>query len=212
MSQKKLYVTIALVLALLILAIALIWIIASRPNDAPNAPKETTAVSDEPDITASPEPSLAPTPTPTPVPTSTPEPVDDGKGHTRDLNLSGAFKSDSGTQLNLGVEWSVVSKNDEELLVSVTVKLYHFSIGIGPRHGTVAVGDQRDGFLSAALELEAVEDYITSTVLHTSSFTIPCALGESLELPISASWDYNGSYSRVDIKTIETSDTIVING
>ena len=216
MSKNKLYVAIAFILLIIILAVVFFWVISSGDPDAPEMPDETPSTTAAPADESTPEPSLAPTaePTPSATPTTapTPEPTDDGKAHTRTLSKSGSFSSDSTTQLKLEVNWSVTSKNDDELLVSVTVNVRHFALGIGRRNGTVSVGSQTQSFQSPDFDDNDESDYASSTQIFTTSFFVPCAIGESVDLPISATWSFNGSYSGVDFKDITAAQEIHIDG
>ena len=216
MSKNKLYVAIAFILLIVILAAVFFWVISSDGSDAPEAPDATPNTTVAPADEPTPEPSAAPTSEPTPsampTPTPTPVPTDDGKEHTRTLSESGSFTSDNTTKLNLAINWSVTSKNDEELLVSVTVNISHFALGIGTRNGTVSVGGQTQSFRSPALDIEDSGDYATTTQLFSTSFVVPCAIGESVDLPISVVWSYNGAYSGVDYKDITAASNIHIDG
>lgn len=216
MSKNKLYVAIAFALLIIILAVVFFWVISSGDNSTPETPDETPSVTAAPTDDSTPEPSTAPSSEPTPPtePTAAPTPVptDDGKEHTRTLSKSGSFISDTTTQLNLVVDWSVTSKNDDELLVSVTVNVRHFALGIGRRNGSVSVGSQTQSFQSPAFDDNDESDYASSTQIFTTSFVVPCAIGESVDLPISATWSFNGSYSGVDFKDITAAQEIHIDG
>lgn len=216
MSKNKLYVGIAFVLLIIILALVLMWVFSSGDNSTPEVPVETPSTTAAPTNDSTPEPSAAPTsepaPSATPTAVPTPEPTDDGKEHTRTLSKSGSISSDSTTQLKLEVNWSVTSKNDDELLVSVTVNVRHFALGIGQRNGTVSVGGQTQSFRSPAFDDNDDADYASTTQIFTTSFVVPCAIGESVDLPVSATWSFNGSYSGVEYKDITAAQDIHIDG
>ncbi len=218
MSKSRLYVFIAFVLLILILAGVFLWVLTSPADNEPTEPDATPSVTQPTGGDATPEPSAAPTATAapeataTPSPTPTPVPTDDGKAHTRSLEKSGSFASESDTALKLEVAWSVTSKNDDELLVTVTVSARHYSLVIGQRYGTISVGDQSRSFTSSSFDIENGGNYTTTTQLASESFVVPCKLGESVDLPVSATWSYNGAYSGVDYKDIVASGSIHIDG
>lgn len=216
MSKNKFYVAIAFILLIIILAVVFFWVISSGDNNAPEVPEATPDITAAPADNNTPEPSIAPSaePTPSAMPTAapTPEPTDDGKEHTRTLSKSGSFTSDSKTQLNLVVDWSVTSKNDDELLVSVNVNVRHFALGIGRRNGTVSVGNQTQSFQSPDFDVNDDMDYALTTRFFSTSFVVPCAIGESVDLPVSVIWSFNGSYSGVEFKDITAAQDIHIDG
>ena len=214
MSKSRLYVFIAFVLLILMLAAVFLWVLKSPSNNEPDKPVASpsptqAAVSDPTPVpSAAPPVTAAPVATPTPAPT----PTDDGKAHTRSLDKSGSFVSDGDTALKLEAAWSVTSKNDDELLVTVTVSARHYSLVIGQRYGTFSVGGQSKSFTSPAFDIEDGGNYTTSTQLASESFVVPCKLGESVDLPVSVTWSYHGAYSGVDYKDIVASGSIHIDG
>lgn len=215
MSKSRLYVFLAFVILILILASVFLWVLSDTGTDEPDATPsatQTTGTDTTPEPSTAPTATAAPAVSASPSPTPTPMPTDDGKSHTRSISNSGSLTSDSDTALKLEVAWSVTSKNDDELLVTVTVSARHYSLVIGQRNGSISLAGQSKSFVSPSFNIEDGGDYTTTTQLASESFTVPCQLGESVDLPVSVTWSYNGAYSGVDYKDITASGSIHIDG
>ena len=215
MAKQKTHIFIALVLVLLIIAAVTAWV-THDDTDTPDDPAEETPV---PVTTATPmEPTETPEQTPTPVeptdapetpaPTATPEPEPEGD---RRLNETGSFKSDTGTNLNLNVEYIITSKNDSTLSVRVNVYVASYSLEIGSRSGnTIYVNGQGYNFVSNPIN-HTDNNKLQKTMITTVTVDVPAAIGETVNIPISVDWHYRGAYSGQEIEHIAAESTVTVN-
>lgn len=212
MAKQKLHVFIALVLIILIIAAVTAWLFHDKtePVEPVETPVPVTTAepiepTDTPVTTAEP---IEPTPTPEPEPTATPEPEPHG---TRTLNQSGSFKSDTGTKLNLIVDYAVTSKDDSTLSVKVNVYVESYSLEIGSRSGnTIFVNGQGYGFVSNPIN-HTDNNKTQKTLITTVTIDVPAAIGETVNIPISVDWNYRGSYSGQEIEHILAEGTVTVN-
>ena len=123
----------------------------------------------------------------------------------RDLG-SGYVMSDSGTKLNLLLNWSAVDGEQEGTAV-ITVKLYLecYSIFVGERYdGEICVGDTKIGYNTPQLEIPG--SGFNEIDFGTYTFTVNKSDASATTLPISASWHFRGVYAglSVDFVTINS--------
>lgn len=162
---------------------------------APDAPGET----DEPEITDEPEVSEEPVQTAPPV-------------VSREVTGSGTFSSDTGTPLNLVVSYSAKAGAGDEVIVTFDVYLSCYSINASAKPGGVSLSFNGGSYTDSSPELDVHSDTVTSVRLCTKEVTINLPAGETLTSSASVSWAFGGSYSEVELKTIEASGTVSIAG
>ncbi len=209
MDKHRTNVFISLVLVLLIIAAISAWATGSSIKD--NAPKvsDDPEVSDSASAAATPTPDAAPSATPDVQPTATPEPTP--VGSTRTVNESGSFSSNTGTKMNMQVNWTVTSANDAELTLQLELVLYSYTLSVGPHNGVVNVNGTDYSFTSPGISYKS-EQYMNEASLTCITVTVPAALGETVSIPVTASWDFYGTYGGTDISKVTASDTITIQG
>lgn len=124
---------------------------------------------------------------------------------------SGWFRSDTGTGLNLRLDWDVVQPDGEAAAeVSVTAVLQHYSLHVGARTVTLSIGDL--DFTCQASAIHANDNTTPQeTKLASNTAAFARASGQTIEVPISASWTFNGTYAGKKIETITTTQTLVIS-
>lgn len=216
MAKQKTHIFIALVLVLLIIAAVTAWLTHDNSDPGNDDPVQTpvpvtTAVpmepTDTPVTTATPaEPTPAPTQTP-----AEPTPTPDEPHGTRVLNQSGSFKSDTGTKLNLVVEYLITSKNDSTLSVRVNVYVESYSLDIGSRSGnTIYVNGQGYNFVSNPVK-HTSNDSLQKTLITTAMVDVPAEIGETVNIPISVDWHYRGAYSGQEIEHIPAETSVTVN-
>ena len=214
MPKQRLLIFIAFVLILLIIA-GLCALLTSGSNSdepeetqtpAPSAPEESSDPEETPGPTQTPEPSSEPTPEPTPE-----ETLDPDVPATREVSLSGDFASATGTDLNIGVKWTAVSRNDEIIRLSVDVYLYSYAMHCGSVGGSVSVNGESKSFVSDPISYDSTEN---SQALKLQSMTLdlPIAVGETVSVPISAQWNFSGQYNGKDIDGLSAEQYIEIAG
>ena len=213
MTKHRLHVFIALVLVLLIIAglCALLTNGNENENDEPEETQEPSSEpveSSDPEETAEPSSSPAAEPTPEPTPEET---LDPSVPATRELNLSGDFASTSGTNLNIGVKWNAVSRNDETIRLSVDVYLYSYAMHCGVVDGSVSVNGETKSFVSDSIAYDSTEK-LQALKLQSMALDLPIAVGETVSIPISAQWNFSGQYNGKDIEGLSVEQYIEIAG
>ena len=207
MDKHRTNVFISLVLVLLIIAAISAW--ATGSSILSNAP----SVSEKPETGDSAVAAVTPAPqttaAPSAQPTSTPEPTP--VGSTRTISESGSFSSNTGTKLNMQVNWSVTSANDKELTLQLDLVLYSYTLSVGPHNGVVSVNGADYSFTSPGVSYKS-EQYMNAAPLTSITVTVPAELGEAVSIPVEASWDFYGTYGGKDISRITAADTITIQG
>jgi len=125
---------------------------------------------------------------------------------------SGAFKSDTGTQLNLRVEW-MLSQNNLSGKYTLTANVYLESYSISCREKSsssnyLMIDGQKFNFKTDALNYIGVKEkqkiFFTTASIEYEQDELP----ETVE--ISASWRYDGSYSGVKIPVINPQDIVTL--
>ena len=185
-----------------------------------NGNKNTEPEESEPVQSAAPEKSPTPADEPsakpeeTPAPTETPEPepsLDPSVPVTRQLNLSGDFASSTGTNLNIGVKWTAESKNDETIKLTATSYIYSYAMHCGPVSGSMSVNGQSESFSSATMSYDSTEK-LQAVKLHTMTLYLPISVGETVSIPVSAAWNFDGEYNGQDFDGISVEQYIEIAG
>lgn len=209
MPKNRLFVFIAFVLVLLIIAGLSAWFTNEKTADEPEA-STAPAASDTPEQTQT--PSSAPESTPEPTPEPTPEEtLDPSVPATRNVSLSGDFSSATGTNLNIGVKWTAVSRNDEIIRLNVDVYLYSYTMHCGSVGGSVSVNGESRNFVSNAISYDNT-DKLQALKLYSMSVDLPIAVGETVSIPISAAWNFSGEYNGQPIDGVAVDQYIQITG
>ncbi len=228
----KLKITL-LIMAFLLLVAAIVYIMAPksgqeaedvfspgfslREENLPSsgqASVPTPAVA--PDVqTAAPAPTPTPyVPTPTPyIPTPTPfVPTPDPVGQPLG---SGTFSSGTPWLLNIHADWSAVTAAAGNAKVEVVVYADHYPISYNSFESLIIrLGDNSQRMY--ANEIHSDLNQLQSTELGRYTFTVPLAQGESKTLPLSAVWEFNGTYgdgygNSVDIPSLRCEGTVTLS-
>ena len=107
--------------------------------------------------------------------------------------------SDTGTGINLVIEYTVGAKQGSTRTVEVKVYLESYSLNVGARGNTnyVRVGDETIYFSTEAISYDGTAKKVTQFAAHT--FTTDTT---NSTLPIYALWNFNGVYSGKPISAI----------
>ena len=113
--------------------------------------------------------------------------------------------SDTGTGLNLVIEYSVGEKIDGFREIHVDVYIESYSLNVTARGNTnyVRVGDETCYFSTDAISYDGTAKKMTHVASHT--FTTDT---DNATLPIYALWNFNGVYSDKPISAIIVENTI----
>ncbi|MBQ8397872.1 MAG: hypothetical protein IJX53_06725 [Clostridia bacterium] len=122
----------------------------------------------------------------------------------------GWFRSDTGTGLNLVLDWDVVRPaGGETVEVSVAVALQHYALHVGARTVTLAIGGETQAADTPAIHTDDNSALQTTTLIGDTA-AIPRKAGETVEVPIRASWVFNGVYAGKEIAALTVEKTLVI--
>lgn len=122
----------------------------------------------------------------------------------------GWFRSNTGTGLNLVLDWDVVRPaGGDTVEVSVAVALEHYALHVGARSVTLAVGGSKQAADTPAIHTDD-NSMLQTTTLLGDTVAIPRKAGETVEVPVRASWRFNGVYAGKEIDTLTVEKTLVI--
>ena len=129
--------------------------------------------------------------------------LDDGNGATQVEKKT--ITSDTGTGLNLVLEYSVGDKVDGAYKITVDLYIEHYSLNVTARSNTnyIRIGDETLYFSTDAISYDGKEKKLTKVASYT--FT---AMTDNATLPIYALWNFNGVYSDKPISAIIIENTI----
>ena len=166
-----------------------------RETEAPPSPtpEETTPapIATRPPIeTPAPTPKPAPTPAPTPKPTPIP------------ADSQGSFRSDTGTGLNLRVDWKIYTTGGKQKLqADVYIVSYSIFTSYQWKSITLKIGDQTWGADCAGFSYEGKDQIATKA----ATFTVDAPPSGTA---VSVEWYYGGSYSGKELTYITASGVI----
>ena len=172
----------------------------TTPSPDPTTDPVSSSVSTEPTVSTS---TNAETETP---PSTEPTPS------VKEYNLTGSFSSDTGTTLNLEIVYAVTTVEAGLHKVTVTVYLDSYSLSCNSRTNcnTITIGDNDYVFSTGAIV------YNSGTGRHRTELSTAEALYTDEELPeelqIGATWLFKGTYSQVEIDTLEVSGSVALYG
>lgn len=199
-------------LFILVVIVAVIFLVHGCTTfEKVEVPESTTPVlSESPDLEESQKPekteppvpspseSLAPSPTPSetakPTPTPTPAPV---------ATASGSFTSDTGTALNAVLDWTASDAGDGKVLVTVKLSVNSYSLHVNamPGGALIEIGDKTFSLKSAEVKCDSTSE-IVKTELATAQLTMPLNSDGTLSIPITATWNFKGTYSDKEFESV----------
>ena len=146
----------------------------------------------EEEVPATNPPTPDPTDPPTPAPTEPPPPVDVTTG-------SGSFSSDTGTALNLEVDWTAVDHGDGTATVSIYGSVISYSLDAGSAGVDISFGGY--SAYCTGNSISVGDDGFTVSTLFSTSMTV----ASDTEGTMTVTWDFNGTYSDVSLSGITAS-------
>jgi len=149
-------------------------------------------------------PTETPTPTPTPTPTTTPTKVPQA------VNLSGTISSETGSYLDVIIEWSAVQKEgSSDVEITATAYLSYYKLFVGERENvTVSINDNTMTFTTPAIQESGSGKHTYK--IGTNTATLKRGATETLNVILDAQWKFNGTYSGQKLDMIIANDTIVV--
>ena len=147
-------------------------------------------------------------PTPTPfIPTPVPAGLPLG---------SGTISSGKPWLLNIHADWSAVTAAGNKAQVEVIVYADHYSISYNAFESLVIrLGEDSHRMLANAIHSD--NNMPQSTELGRYTYTIPLSPGETISLPLSAVWEFEGTYgdgsgNAIDIQSLRCEGIVEITG
>lgn len=218
MDKHRVHIFIALVLVLIIIAAVSAWLTGSSIKDAvPSSSAEPSAPVVTPSVVPTPTPAPAPTPTadaaaPSVQPSARPsaQPSQSG-GISRSINSTGSFESNTGTKMVMYVNWTAVSENSEDVTIRFDIILSTYTLSVGAHNGVINVNGVDYTFTSPGISYES-EKVKNEAKLASITATVKVPAGEKVSIPVSASWDFFGTYSGKEISQVTAGGSIDIQG
>ena len=218
--KKSINTLLLILLLVLVIVAASIFILRGKPSDkedhraatatvTPAPPRETEAPGQQADPasptaapvvetrapleTAPPTPAPTPAPTPQPTPKPTPAPAD----------ASGSFSSNTGTGLNLKVDWKTFTGTDGKRKLQADVSIVSYSIFTSSQYRsiTLKVGGGAWSADCPGISYDGKDQIVTKAATFTVDAPAPGTAA-------SVEWYYGGSYSGKALDTITASGTI----
>lgn len=221
MDKRRINIFIALVLVLIIIAAVSAWATSSSIKDTvPRQSAEPTAPVVTPLVVST------PTPAPTEIPAPSVQPTDEsagGEGNNggtntqtpsqpdRVINQSGSFESSTGTKMIMYANWTAVSQNSESVTIKVDLVLSSYTLSVGAHNGVVTINGVDYKFTSPGISYKS-EKVRNNASLASVTATVTVPAGQAVNIPVSASWDFYGTYGGVEISQVTASGTISIQG
>ncbi|MER2151893.1 MAG: hypothetical protein ABS900_09790, partial [Candidatus Limivicinus sp.] len=125
---------------------------------------------------------------------------------------SGSFRSDTGTGLNIRADWAATISGQASVDITVTVYAECYSLYTTATPGAlnIALDGQYVSLASPAIERDGTAG-AGSVEINSRTFTVSLVSGEHREIPLDVTWLYRGSYSGVNLDTIECGGNIALN-
>ena len=217
--MNKIIVALAIVLAILVGL--LVYFMVSEKNDAKEAePAITTTATEEvteqteaTELTEAPTQTDAPETEATEAPTEETAPVTEATEETEaptettepidlDATNSGQFSSDTGTGLELIVDWKTYYSSDGTKMVRFDVSISSFSINVGPRIDGIHITME-----GVTKSFDSVD--VTWSGSKTTHQLASCTMemtGDSADVDVS--WAFRGNYGGEQMEYLNASGTV----
>ena len=192
-------------LILIMIVIALVVVIRQGGGEAEETPTPPAQESAEPAATPTPTPEATPTPSPEPTPTPSPTPSPEPSAEpTPEPARSGSFRSDTGTGLEIVVDWSL-SGSGAETRLSLTLSAESYSLQTREiwKGAALTLGGEAFEFDTEAVDFAGPGQ--GTSVLGTLEAVID---GSILPAQAELSWHFQGSYGGEELEYITASGTI----
>ena len=214
--NKSICTLLLILLLVLVIVAASIFILRGTPSDREDPRSQTTVTPAPPRETAAPgqetapasgtaapvstrepletaPPAETPAPTPEPTPEPTPAPAD----------ASGRFTSDTGTGLNLKVDWKTYTAADGKRKLQADVSIVSYSIFSSSQYKSITL---KIGGNSWSADCPGVSyDGKDQIVTKAATFTVDAPAPGTA---VSVEWYYGGKYSGKELNTITATGTI----
>lgn len=172
-------------------------------------------VEDSPNLIFSPAPApVVTTPTPSPEPSPEPSPSIEPVSQSDtfdplDISTEGSFSSDTGTGLNIVVDWSVREAEMGFITVDVILSVDSEGVNVSSIHNGAVLTINGEEFVFTTPTLQNKSGETSKNEICKTHVRLPYS-GETMELSIDAVWKFNGTYSGRELKKITASEQVTI--
>lgn len=134
------------------------------------------------------------TPEPTIEIVQTPEPTAEPQPFGMKL-AEGSFSSDTQYKLNIRLGYKAYVADDSHVTVDMSVYALHYTFHYNSYPNLILkCGEQSQTVDSATINTD--DGGYQETLLGSASFSVNLGTGQSVQLPVSADWRYNGQYGK----------------
>lgn len=195
--------SLSLILTALLLAISLVSCTNSTGTN------ETDSQTDAPTEAPTQQPTEAPTDqVQIPTEQSSETPTEDGTAVPDDTPEGIKYlRSDTGTQLNMILEYDVAKNDNGSYTVDATLKLESYSLNVTARGNSnyLKIGDENYYYATEAINYSGAEK--TTFTLASHRFTV--SAGQT-EVPVYVIWYFNGTYNDAPLAAIVIDGNITL--
>ena len=182
-------------LLVLVIVAASIFILRGSPSEKDTPAAKTTVTPAPPRESATPAPA-DPGETPAPAPSETPAPTPEPTPTPVPADAEGSFVSDSGTGLNVRVDWQTYAAGGQRKL-KADVSIVSYSIFASAQYKSVVLklGDETYSADCPAIQYDGKEQIVTPVATFTVDAPAPGTA-------VSVEWHYGGKYSGKELDVI----------
>lgn len=179
---------------------------APGPDDGSGIPDVHPQTTSAPAVTAAPTTTVsAPGTTAAPAETTIPAPVTTAAP----ITASGKFSSETGSNLEIHLEWSVIGNTDKAVTVRAEAYITHYEIWVSARHGgKLIIGNSSQSFSTEAITYDGKKKQ--TVTLTSATVDIPLGADGTATVDISVSWPFIGTYSGIKIDNLTCGGTVRI--
>ena len=134
------------------------------------------------------------------------------------FRVSGSFCSDTGTYMDLTVNWTAESEDGVHVTLTLTAVLNCYSIEVGarPGMGKLTVGNAEYAFSTPALRQEenvkTSFEFFTRTLTLSADDELTVLPDGSFSLPVRVVWPFNGVYGKKQISDVTAAAVLTFGG
>lgn len=127
---------------------------------------------------------------------------------------SGSFRSNTGTGLNLRVEWNTEKTAGREIRLTLRIFLEHYSLSVGERSGAYAGSIRVQGAPERAFSTPAIrtsQNEFRSDLLTAEDYLISPDAYEDGTISVTVTWRFGGTYAGKEIDSVTARGLILFS-
>ncbi|MBE6547784.1 MAG: hypothetical protein E7667_02740 [Ruminococcaceae bacterium] len=186
------------ILSLVLTLLLVFSLVACGGTKTDETASKSESKTEKPTENSTPAPTEKPTEKPSEKPTEKPTEGGTAKPDEAPEGIK-YLRSDTGTQLNMILEYDTAKNQDGTYTVDATLKLESYSLNVTARGNSnyIKIGDENYYFSTEAITYSGAEK--TTFTLATHRFTVS---GDKNEVGVYAIWYFNGTYNDAPLATI----------